>query len=1270
MANPEGGNGGKTSTAAETKKRESGGGGGGGGSTRRKRSHPNTEGGEINNNNDNNTGTGGESNGHDRKHQHHQHRRHRHRHRHGPKSTSGTNDNNTASDTDGAQDEDKLKLLIEFIPYVGLGDAARDNMVRSILCAADAEELVGTDDYGNTLLILACQYRRKALVPLILARSGGAIDLDAVNSEGACALHFACYKDSICVETAFLLLERGAKPEVVENTHGCTPLHYAAGAGDVDLCKRLIEKGARVNTWDFYQFTAVDYAKQSGATVCVAYLEEVSTPGATTAATVKSSPGRGGLVTISGVEVPSGLLRDDSFDTVDDDFRPRGRAAKATVGGGGENAAALGRQPSSGSDNFSVGGEDSGGGEGYWGRQGDPESGLAYYLNEKTGESMWEKDLLVQAQALHDDLNEEEPSPQLAQWLRQQTQRARLVAFLGRHDPLKIMQADDMLKRRLGDEEALFAELVKQYSAEEEPDFAALVEGAARGFRDHKIASPAPAATASDASIAATSRPSSPTTAPGATAKEEALETLTATLNRGVSVAAAVGSTKPGGGGGGGGGGGRPPTAPAQRPGLRTGARTSTAMLRMTRSAKDLLGTSSLIPTAPAQLSPEDLKNLQEQAQKRLDDAKAAHEERLEAERKLHRDKAAEGEGAIARMEHDLKEASAEEERLRAKIEEQKQLAASLEGQLQEKLASQSGKVKALSEEAAALRSELKAAVEETQALSDVVDREQSGAASAAESSRRDMETKAKEESDLVHECQASVAAAKSDAERARREFAARRQVEQQNILDRLRGQLSLLQKELAAAKSKAAVDISRAQSDAAAATSKAKATTALVVDVSAQREKMRRELEKAELTAKWNTLLQGLVLSESERRKKLHNKMEDLKGKIRVYVRVRPFSTKEKARGCTEAVTGQGTTTIAVQDPRVKEEKTFDFDQVWSGTEEQGNNQVNIFKDTGYLVTSTVDGYNVCIFAYGQTGSGKTYTMFGAGGIGGGIDATAGVCDGTAGVTPRAVLELFRVLKEREGQYEYSVKVSMFELYRDGLRDLLAKKGSHTKLVIKLAEHSGTGLVVVEGGVERDANDIKTMIDVIQVGAEGRTVSSTQMNSDSSRSHLLCSIVVTSTNRRTGSSLRGKLTLVDLAGSERVGKSGASGDQLKEAQSINKSLSALGDVIGALTTGVKHIPYRNHALTMMMSDSLGGNSKTLMFVCASPADYNASETINALQFAARCKSVTNSAGPGGGGAAAAAQVQALRRELQKLKGGDGGGNEAAKKPTQLARPS
>lgn len=105
-------------------------------------------------------------------------------------------------------------------PYVSDGLLSYLAKVRSILSAADAEELVGRDAYGNTLLILACQYRHKALVPLILARSGGAIDVDATNAEGACALHFACYKDSVCAETALLLLKRGAAPEIVENTYG------------------------------------------------------------------------------------------------------------------------------------------------------------------------------------------------------------------------------------------------------------------------------------------------------------------------------------------------------------------------------------------------------------------------------------------------------------------------------------------------------------------------------------------------------------------------------------------------------------------------------------------------------------------------------------------------------------------------------------------------------------------------------------------------------------------------------------------------------------------------------------------------------------------------------------------------------------------------------------------------------------------------------------------------------------------------------------------
>lgn len=112
--------------------------------------------------------------------------------------------------------------------------------------------------------------------------------------------------------------------------------------------------------------------------------------------------------------------------------------------------------------------------------------------------------------------------------------------------------------------------------------------------------------------------------------------------------------------------------------------------------------------------------------------------------------------------------------------------------------------------------------------------------------------------------------------------------------------------------------------------------------------------------------------------------------------------------------------------------------------------------------------------------------------------------------------------------------------------------------------------------------------------------------------------------------------------------KSGATGEVLKEAQSINKSLSALGDVIAALTSGQQHVPYRNHPLTMLMSDSIGGNSKTLVFINASPADYNTAETVSSLSFGTRCKDITNAVQTGPG--VQAAQMNALKKELAKLK--------------------
>jgi hypothetical protein len=220
-----------------------------------------------------------------------------------------------------------------------------------------------------------------------------------------------------------------------------------------------------------------------------------------------------------------------------------------------------------------------------------------------------------------------------------------------------------------------------------------------------------------------------------------------------------------------------------------------------------------------------------------------------------------------------------------------------------------------------------------------------------------------------------------------------------------------------------------------------------------------------------------------------------------------------------------------------------------------------------------------------------------------------------------------------------------MVELYKDFLVDLMYQGNDDTRPKLTIKKDS-RGVVYIQGVIIKDANSKEELNALINMGTEGRHIASTKMNSESSRSHLIMAILIESTNLATNVSTAGKLTLVDLAGSERAGKTGATGEQMKEAQSINKSLSALGDVIGALTSGQKHVPYRNHPLTMLMSDSLGGNAKTLMFVNASPAEYNITETMNSLNYAARVKTVTNCSSK----TVETEAIKDLKRQLAELK--------------------
>jgi hypothetical protein len=282
---------------------------------------------------------------------------------------------------------------------------------------------------------------------------------------------------------------------------------------------------------------------------------------------------------------------------------------------------------------------------------------------------------------------------------------------------------------------------------------------------------------------------------------------------------------------------------------------------------------------------------------------------------------------------------------------------------------------------------------------------------------------------------------------------------------------------------------------------------------------------------------------------------------------------------------------------------------------------------------------------------------------------ASGEVDESQTGLAFRVASDLFAKLRERESSCDVEVEVSMLELYNDKLCDLLPIKQNENDSVveiptlkIRLAEHTSSGLVEVDGLTMEQVTNATQLLDVFNRGACSRTSASTKMNADSSRSHMIASIVVCLRNRRSGNVIRGKLTLVDLAGSERVSKSGATGEQLKEAQSINKSLSALGDVIGALTSGSQHVPYRNNPLTMLMSDSIGGNAKTLMFVCCSPSNYNQKESQQSLDFAKRCRNVRNNA-QRSSTVQQLTQIRALRAELSKIKTKQKGGTVVKRPP-------
>uniref|UniRef100_A0A8C1PI50 Kinesin-like protein n=1 Tax=Cyprinus carpio TaxID=7962 RepID=A0A8C1PI50_CYPCA len=319
----------------------------------------------------------------------------------------------------------------------------------------------------------------------------------------------------------------------------------------------------------------------------------------------------------------------------------------------------------------------------------------------------------------------------------------------------------------------------------------------------------------------------------------------------------------------------------------------------------------------------------------------------------------------------------------------------------------------------------------------------------------------------------------------------------------------------------------------------------------------------------------------------------------IKVMCRFRPLNGSEVMRGDKYIPKFQGDDNVVVGG------KPYVFDRVFQSntTQEQVYNAC-----AQKIVKDVLEGYNGTIFAYGQTSSGKTHTM----------EGNLHDPDGM-GIIPRIVQDIFNYIYSMDENLEFHIKVSYFEIYLDKIRDLLDVSKTN------LSVHEDKNRVpYVKGCTERFVCSPEEVMDTIDEGKSNRHVAVTNMNEHSSRSHSIFLINVKQENTQTEQKLSGKLFLVDLAGSEKVSKTGAEGAVLDEAKNINKSLSALGNVISALAEGTTYVPYRDSKMTRILQDSLGGNCRTTIVICCSPSSFNEAETKTTLMFGQRAKTIKN----------------------------------------------
>jgi len=405
------------------------------------------------------------------------------------------------------------------------------------------------------------------------------------------------------------------------------------------------------------------------------------------------------------------------------------------------------------------------------------------------------------------------------------------------------------------------------------------------------------------------------------------------------------------------------------------------------------------------------------------------------------------------------------------------------------------------------------------------------------------------------------------------------------------------------------ALQISLQNEKSVAVNEAAEEASKLTAEINILKDKIRAEEVKAmkngQASEKVVASLEAQLREGQTERRRMHNLIQELRGNVRVFARVRPFlpgdGVDDDAEPCI--VAKSETTLKIMMDEKGTTEHGFSFDRVFPPSA----GQEQVFTEVSEFVQSALDGYNVCLFSYGQTGSGKTHTMQGSG------------FGQMRGIIPRAIEQVgeYKELLEQDG-WQYNMQVSFLEIYNETIRDLLRES--------EIDEHKHEVKVTPEGRryvsditmISLEPTDIDAVEGVMRTAAKYRSVGHTDMNAVSSRSHSVFTLHLTALHPENRQTLRGTLNLVDLAGSERLDRSKVTGDRAKEAMAINKSLSSLTDVFVSIGKKAAHIPFRNSKLTYLLQPSLSGDGKTLMLANLSPTEMSTQESLCSLRFASQ----------------------------------------------------